>query len=183
MPRFPEQLRGWPNPVGSINTADWTCMGFGSRPANYEGGFLNFAPGANKRYYVPFTINDIVTVYGLGWYLGGTLDASGHIDVSIYDVVGNLLLDTGSTAWGGTVNTLQTVNTSDLLLLPGNYFLSIASDSATGTLKANNPAAISLEALGCKEDASAFAAPNPATLGAPATAWIGWYCAFIQPVF
>lgn len=176
---FPTDVLQFPAPIGSISSMGWEAASYGAPAAGFD-GLANLTPGANKRFYIPFTINEELIVYALGWH--NTTTVAGNISMSIYDLDGNLLLDTGSTAQSGS-NVSQVVDTSDLTLKPGNYFLSISSNSTSGQLKGISLSAIGLEALGCKEQVSAFTAPNPATFADPTTAVFPWLVAFIRPVF
>lgn len=177
MTKFSIDLLHFPAPAGAICSMGWEAGSYGAPTWD---AFTNVTLGQNKRFYLPFVLNRRVLVQGLGWYNGNTV--AGNLDASIYDDVGNLLLDTGSTAQG-SANVSQVVNTSDLELLPGNYFLSVSSDSTTAQLKAINMSAVVEEALGCKEQASAFTAPNPATFAAPSTQCYPWLTAFIRSAF
>jgi hypothetical protein len=65
---------------------------------------------------------------------------AGNLDLGVYDLAGNRLASTGSTAQAG-VNTLQIVNLSaSVSLAAGTYYLFQASDTSAGTQhwKVNN---------------------------------------------
>lgn len=180
MKAYPERMVHYPAPIGSITTAGWEAGSYGDVPAGYD-VFSAAATVQNKRVYIPVLIPERVLVQGMGWLNGATIN--GNVDASVYDVSGNLLIDTGSTAQSGAT-AIQTVNVTDTELLPGNYFLSLVSDSATGTFSVINMATRAGELLGCFEQAAAFTAPNPATFAAPSGTWrFPWISAFIRPVF
>lgn len=117
---------------------------------------------ANKAYYFPFTLFDWATVYQLLLLIGAT--SSGNIDVGIYDDELNRILSAGSTAMSGTTDTVQEINVADTELPPGNYYIAVVVDNATGTVHYNaindDPGLSKFTVL---EEASAFPLPATAT--------------------
>ena len=114
----------------------------------------------NLRHYVMFEISKPVTVTKVFVMIGAT--QNGNVDIAIHDAQLNLVQATGSTAMG-TANAIQVIDWTDLNLLPGVYFMSVCSDSATGTGFANGASdELVLPMVEVFTQASAFTAPDPA---------------------
>lgn len=120
-------------------------------------------PTANKALYVPFSVQSPITVTQFFWENGGTL--SGNVDVGIYDLGGKRLVSSGSVAQSGT-SVIQSVDTTDLLLQAGAYYLAMAMDNGTGQIGRWSPSAAYGRALGLAEQATAFPLPATATFAA-----------------
>lgn len=120
-------------------------------------------PSANKAFFYPFTLYDFVTVYQLLFWVGAA--SSGNIDVGIYDSQGNRIISSGSTAMSATVDTIQEINIADTELPPGNYFLAVAVDNATGRCYSSSIAdELILSEVAVYEMAAAFPLPTSATM-------------------
>lgn len=91
---------------------------------------------ANQAYYYPFQLAVPATAVKMSVITGSS--AVGNIDVGIYDWQGNRLVNSGSTAQG-TINVLQEINTTDLAMLPGRYFMAL-QPSGAATVFRNAPA-------------------------------------------
>ncbi len=126
-------------------------------------------PTANKAYIYPFQVVYPTYARQLSWFNGGT--ASGNVDMGIYDASFAKVVSTGSTAQSGT-NAFQTVNITDTLLLPGNYFMALAMDNTTGRVFGINCPTSVMAAHGCGEMATAFALPSTFTWARIATAFM-----------
>lgn len=119
-------------------------------------------PANNKAYFYPVTLNDWVTVYQMFFYVGAT--SSGNIDVGIYDSQKNKIITSGSTAMSATINTIQTINTTDTVLPPGEYLVAGACSTTGGTcFRCTNIAAdeIFLPSSVAYEQTTALALPDP----------------------
>lgn len=138
----------------------------GDSMAAVQGGFVTGAwPTANRAIFVPFEVESPRTATQMVTYNGTT--ASGNLDAGIYDINGNRLRSTGSTAQAGTA-ALQVINITDLLLTPGLYFMSLVLDNTTGGFVRNASALLMhMEASGLRHMASAFPLPDPATYAVP----------------
>lgn len=165
-------MTDWPanitefSPFGSFSTA-----GEGSMLADFMNGIgIAFGtsttyPAANLAQYFPIIVRRSITVTKLGWQNGSAV--SGNLDAGIYDSNQNLLVSAGSTAQAGT-SVLQIVNTTDVTLAPGLYYLAIAADTTSGNnlQQSSTVGANVFRACGCAQQASAFPLPNPATFAA-----------------
>lgn len=119
-------------------------------------------PSANRAIFVPFTTPAPFLVRKVFWLNGSAV--SGNADFGLYTRDGTRLMSTGSTAQSGTT-TYQTVDVTDLLLLPGAYYMAFALDNATGQLYRINPNTAALNQLmGSALQNSAFPLPATATL-------------------
>lgn len=130
---------------------------------------------ANQAMYVPFYLGQAITVTKLWW--ANATPVGGNIDVGIYDVAGTRLLSTGSTAQAG-VSQCQVVDTTDTGLNPGVYFMAMSSNTSavgTQTIWRVAPAAVTTEAAGVMQQATAFALPATATFAHSASAFIPFF--------
>jgi len=117
-------------------------------------------PTANKAVFVPYAVSAPILITRLGWTNGGTV--SGNADVGIYDSTGKRIVSAGTTAQAGT-NTIQIVDTTDVTLLPGLYYLAAALDNGTGMFHTANLSVTMGRAVGVYEMATAFPLPATAT--------------------
>lgn len=96
------------------------------------GSFISTAQVDELIKYFPFTLYEPSLLTKMSWIVGGT--AAGNNDMGVYDAETKLLIvSTGLTAQG-TISTIQTVDVTDTLLSPGNYYMAIKGTDATGTL-------------------------------------------------
>lgn len=123
-------------------------------------------PTANMALLVPVHLDYPAWVYQLSVTNGAAV--SGNIDVGIYDEEGVLLVSAGSTAQTG-VSVAQFFNVTDTLLMPGVYFLAVALNNTTGALNAVGSSVITQVCTFVCEATSAFALPNPITIGTRST--------------
>jgi hypothetical protein len=125
---------------------------------------------ANKALFIPFVLNDPVTVTKL-WTANGAT-ASGNLDVGIYAPDGTLIVSTGATAQSGT-STIQAVNITDTLVGRGAFYLALSHSSTAGTYQMISMAGVFgasapiSGAMGILEMAAAHALPAAATFAAP----------------
>jgi hypothetical protein len=124
---------------------------------------------ANLAIYVPFVISSRIIATQMFTVNGAT--AGNNIDVGIYTADGTRLVSIGSTAQSGTA-TIQAFNITDTELGPGLYYMAIAMNGTTGTLYSSLPTARALRAMGCFNQATAFALPATATFASVANAYI-----------
>ena len=118
-------------------------------------------PLANLALGYPFQVNETVTVYSMWLATGGT--AGGNFDLGIYDLAGNRLVSTGTTA--RTVNAHTDVTAlTDTVLTPGHYYAMMAADGVENYAGWTMVAAGNNEAQGYVEATSSFVLPNPITL-------------------
>lgn len=116
---------------------------------------------ANRAYYVPFLVlgqpflAQMIAMRNLA-------TVNGNLDVGIYDDQQHRLVSKGSTAQAGA-NALQTFDITDTLLLPGVYYASFATDSATGTYRGYSiSSSLGSAAAGVLMQDTAFPLPDPA---------------------
>lgn len=132
--------------------------------------------------YVPFTLDEDVTVRKLFWLNGDVL--SGTADVGIYRETtsgggATRLVSSGATTPVGT-NAVQEIDTADTALAPGRYYLALACNNTTQQFirlvtAATGPPApnayILAKAMGVANQATTY--PLPAA-GAPAAAIVSY---------
>lgn len=128
-------------------------------------------PTANLAVFVPFYARVGITPQSAYWMNGSAV--SGNVDCGIYDLAGNRLASTGSTAQSGTSTPQSAALTSFPYLAPGQYFMALALDNTTGTIDRYSLAAFPTQQMfGMQQATSAFALPSTVTLGNPANAYI-----------
>jgi hypothetical protein len=125
----------------------------------------------NLALFVPFWVPETVTITKLGWMNGSAV--AGNIDVGIYSEAAARLVSTGSTAQSGT-SRLQVVDTGDITLARGRYYMAMATDTSGATQKvfAATPAAGICQAFGILQMATAFPLPDPATFAKCVSAFV-----------
>lgn len=120
-------------------------------------------PTANKAIYVPFSVYETLTIARFFWENGSP--ANNNVDVGIYDANGKRLVSSGSTAQSGASAT-QSVDTTDLIVSPGLYYIAMAMDGTSGQTQRWSPSASYTRTLGVAEQTSAFPLPSTATFAA-----------------
>jgi hypothetical protein len=161
---------------GLKGDAGVTSMVFGSHTAAGVGQVLAAIaigiptsiawPTANLAMFVPVALSEAITVVKMAWMNGATV--SGNVDVGIYDAAGNRLVSIGSTAQAGVTNS-QVVDVADTLLSAGRYYLGLAMDNITGTMRMSAPDTLgTVKAMGVLQMAAAFPLPLAAVFAAAA---------------
>jgi len=90
----------------------------------------------------------------------------GNVDAGVYDDAGARKGSIGSTAVG-SANTAIVLDVSDISLLAGRFYMALAFDNATASLR--RQAQFINRVLGIKEETSAFPLPSSATFAENAT--------------
>ena len=127
-------------------------------------------PTANKAWYMPFYLNEGLTVYQMGVWVA---TSSGNVDVGIYDEFGTRLVSLGSTACPSAGPALLDI--SNTALVPGTYYAALAVDNTTASLRRlNTPAAGVGRTFGVQVQTSAFALPATATFTPVDAAYYPW---------
>lgn len=146
--------------------------GLGANIGSLGNPTSNTWPTANKALFIPFRVAVPLNVVQFLLFTGAT--KSGNVDVGIYDVSGTRIVSFGSVAQGN-VNTLQVVNTTDVFIGPGLFYMALAMDNTTGTQMGFAPAGLTTDMtrmLGVMEMASAFPLPANATFASVSQAFI-----------
>lgn len=120
---------------------------------------------ANEAIFIPFRIHRPTLVANMFWQNGGTV--SGNFDIGIYNSGGNLIVSAGSTAQAGT-SVIQAVNTTDVTLQRGLYYMAFVADNTTGLFRFNQIGTILVlgRAMGVYVMSTAFPLPSTATFAA-----------------
>lgn len=87
-------------------------------------------PSNNLALYVPIYPVSYFTV--ARFLVANGSNATGNVDVGLYDENGSLLLSTGSTARSGT-QVAQYINVTNRTFPAGRYYLALVGSSTTGT--------------------------------------------------
>jgi hypothetical protein len=126
-------------------------------------------PASNRAIFVPFRVPRLVTVYKMA--CGTGTGTTGNFDLGIYDRFGNKLVSTGSTA-KTTASAERIVDVTDTVLLPGLYYLAMATDGTEGYI-ASVPGNLGMvKLMGCREMETAFALPDTATFATVQAAFV-----------
>lgn len=157
---------------------DWPSLGLFADPVclsshgpNSVGGCLAGAlattmswPAANQAFYIPIRVPEAVTVMKLACGTGS--GTTGNFDLGIYDLAGNRLVSTGSTAKTTSLSD-RVIDVTDTDLLPGLYYLAMAVDTNAaayvGTNAVSGTAGGATRMMGVLEQATAFPLPATAT--------------------
>lgn len=120
---------------------------------------------ANAAYYFPMWLSEPTTITQ-AFFETGT--ASGNVDLGIYDATFVRKVSSGSTA-ASVTNGTQVINLTDTLLDRGYYWMAMAADNTTLTVRRVSVGLGYVRLLGFFQQASAFALPATATPAAIAT--------------
>lgn len=126
-------------------------------------------PSANLAIFCPLTLFSETLITNFGVVNGGTV--SGNIDVGIYSKDGVRLCSSGSTAQGSTFS-WQVLNTADVQLGTGLFYIAMAVDNTTSVFSRFTMASASFfKVMGFAEMASAFPLPATATFASVSNAY------------
>lgn len=122
-------------------------------------------PTANKVIYVPIVVPELITVNQMKCWNGAAV--SGNIAMGVYDISGNRLINTGTTAHA-TVSDWQIINVTDTVLYPDLYFLALTCSNTTSAFACwtvgNSGIAQVAESIGLRfETPGVFGLPTTAT--------------------
>lgn len=125
-------------------------------------------PVANTAYFIPFRLRQRSVFKQI--VVGGGSTAGGNFDVGIYDLFGNRIVSSGSTAKVTSGESIA--NITDTTLGRGVYYMAMAADITTNYI-AISPFNISiLKLCGIKELTSAFPLPATVTLVTLASSYL-----------
>jgi hypothetical protein len=133
-------------------------------------------PAANLAIFVPILVPFPVTVYKMTAGAGGT--AGGNFDLGIYDTAGNRLVSSGASARTASVE--HVLNTTDVVIGPGLYYLAMAADG-TNTWMCWASSVQLTRLCGVMNMATAYTLPATATYAAATNAAIPAIVAHIRP--
>lgn len=162
-------------PELSINTLGSNSLGNGLLTGTAFAG--NGWPASSRALFVPFRLAFPATVYQMA--CGTGTGTTGNFDLGIYDSGGNKIVSTGSTA-KTTASSERIVNITDTLLLPGLYYLAMATDGTTNYLSVVPGNLGFCKLLGMRQMASAFALPTTATYATMSTAYLPAISAYLR---
>lgn len=127
-------------------------------------------PSANLALFVPLRLPNSTTIKRF-WYISG--NATGNVDIGLYDAAGNKIVSTGSTAQG-TSNQIDFISVTSTPVSVGDYYLAIAYASTTATpFRATSPGVARY--LGVVQMASALPLPTTATFAAAGQDYVPWF--------
>lgn len=154
-------------------------LGLQDHAALLDGAALTAWPLANLALFVPFTLDEAVTIKRI---LAITYSTAGAVDVGIYNADGARLVSSGSTAVTNVI-LCRNFDIADTLLEAGRYYLAMASDATTfQAVRAAPFSTGSNMQLGVREQTAAFPLPASATFADNTTrAYIPVIGATLQP--
>lgn len=121
----------------------------------------------NQAWYIPFLIYRPYVARKM-WIVNGSGTINGNMDMGIYTSGGTRIVSMGNTAQA-TVNFVQTLDITDTLLAPGQYYMAFSSSSATATYWRYSVTAPLLTATGIHLQGSANPLPATASFGTNTT--------------
>src|SRR5262245_48928726 len=116
-------------------------------------------PAASVAIYVPFYINETVTVYEAGVGAGAT--AGGNFEIGVYNEAGTKQVSSGSVA--RTLSVWNTAGLTDTDLVPGWYYMAMVADGTNNYGGTTSFAAGICEAIGICEQTSVTTGSMPST--------------------
>lgn len=117
-------------------------------------------PAANDALFLPLNLSRPIHVKRL-FALNGNV-TGGNIDLGVYSADGGLITSIGSTAQSGA-SALQFFDITDVFISPGLYYVAVAKNDTTGTLRRQTTTVIRNQMYGMLKMASAFPLPAVAT--------------------
>ncbi|HEY6021437.1 MAG TPA: T9SS type A sorting domain-containing protein [Candidatus Paceibacterota bacterium] len=133
---------------------------------------LDTAMTANLARFFPFYKVAPATFARAFVFNGATV--SGNIEIGIYDAKGRKVTSVSAAQAGASV--MQLIDITDFTLYPGMYYLAMAMDNGTGTVKSSNaPSAAHLGFAGAFEMAAAYPLPATATFALPTTSVLPYF--------
>lgn len=143
----------------------WSVDSIGVRMGAIAGGVVDVSTvwsAANRALFIPFALGKPATITRIFWFNGATV--SGNVDCGVYDAAGTRLISSGSTAQAGTT-AIQSVDVTDTLIGPGQYYLALAMDNVTGTIRIRTLGNVVLsKSVGMAAMETAFPLPTTVTL-------------------
>lgn len=141
----------------SIATLSPEALGYKFIGASSAAAF----PAANDALFVPVMLQRSILIRRMFSANGNV--ASGNLDLGIYTLDGKRIVSKGSTAQAG-VTTLQFLDIDKTHLGPGWYYMAVAMDNGTGTLRRFNISVIRQRHFGVMKAVSAFPLPLSVSL-------------------
>jgi hypothetical protein len=117
-------------------------------------------PAANDAIFIPVKLERPALVKRLFALNGNSLN--GNIDMGIYTKDGARIVSIGSTAQAGVV-AIQFFDITDTFLTPNLYYMAVAMNNNSATLRRFNITAIRQQQFGILRAASAFPLPSSVT--------------------
>lgn len=161
-----------------IDTLSRYSVGQPSRLVNVSAAPVATAWVQNIACFVPFSIPFPYALRRF-WLFNGSTITSSSVDIGIYTIGGRRLASTGVIAQSGASAIQYAAPSAGALLLsPGDYYLAVVNNNATGTarMQALAGTAIAGRSLGLLQMAAASPLPATATYAA-------WAQAFSVPFF
>lgn len=161
----------WRMPTPLIGTLSWEALGedlLGISGATFASATH---PAANRGIGFPFEIGDPYFVQKV-WWMNGTTASTDTVDVAVYTEAGGASsrLVAGGGAVASGASTIQAIDSTDVLLMPGRYWCVHAQSGVTATTVASVPAIALVRACGVAQMASAASAGVLGTTWTPAAA-------------
>lgn len=172
MPAYP--TNGYPANITITPFSDEALGGYwsGVGVKQDSGASAQWGQAADSAYFCPFVVSVPLIAVKMFCLNGAT--AAGNIDMGIYTAAGARLVSKGATAQSGTTTT-QTLDITDTLLGPGQYYMAFGSSASTTTLYTYAQTALINTAGGCASMASAGTLPTTATFAACTTAKVPYF--------
>ena len=150
-------------PAGAITLLDPRWSWLADTAARYTQS-NNVWPAANRALFLPFMVPSALTARRM---LFQAPNASGNVDVGIYESDGALIVSSGSTPHASGLNN---IDITDTLLDRGIYYAAIAIDNTTAqVVGSTGPPAVQFRVGGMKQASTSFPLPASPTFEAVAS--------------
>jgi hypothetical protein len=133
-------------------------------------------PANNRAQYHPINIPSYFTV--ARFFVGNADNATGNMDVGLYNGAGTRLLSTGSTARSGT-SVVQYIDVTNTTFPPGHYYLGLVLSSSSGTVLRTSEAFVDAAGI-LQESLGSTTLPTTMTPTVVATPKACWLYGFTQ---
>ncbi len=153
--------------IHSPESIGYHLEGIGNTMASFNGSAA--WPTTSAACFFPFFLATRVTVTQMLIANGTTV--AGNVDAGIYDETGNLIVHSSSTAQASS-GTVQGLNIVDTDIGPGKYFMALAVDNTTATIRRVIPTGTDIRSWGGNWAALTY--PLPATIAFNSTADIAY---------
>jgi hypothetical protein len=156
MPDLPELVEGYAYSVLSSDDAFPEALFWSSVSTNSW-------PAINKAIFIPFALEEPVTVYQMGY--GSSSGSPGSLDMGIYSVADrSRIVSTGLFAPAATTSS-KVQDIADTYLTPGYYYLAMVTSNTSNGITSRTPDFRTLATFGVKECLNAAPLPSGISAG------------------
>lgn len=167
-----------PLPLHITATGRFSNLGFATASVGGSGIANTAWPANNRAIYSPISLPSRFTV---ARFMIANGNATGNIDIGLYNANGSLLISTGTQARSGS-SVVQYYDVTDQAFPAGDYYLALVASTTSATVSSNNGGLGGPVLQGCgllQEDLGSTVLPATMTPAQYASV-ICWYYGFTQ---